>query len=83
VKQNVAGIDLIDHTAGLVDDLDAAMQADLPFAQQSAAKLDGLVPGGFGIRQFLAIAVAAQGSAFTDMEKIAGHAVGFAALFMR
>jgi hypothetical protein len=83
VKQNVAGVDLFHDMAGFIDDLDAAVQPDLPFAQQGMAQVQGFFPGGFGIGQFLALAVAGQDSAFTNMEKIAGHGLGFAELFLR
>jgi len=83
MKQNVVGIDLLDDMPGFVDDFDAAMQPDLAFAQKSLAKKDGFFPRRLGVRKFLALTVAAQGGAFTDMEIVTGHGLGFAVLSFR
>jgi len=83
VKQNVAGIDLVDHVAGFIDNLDIAVQSGMLIAQKGLAKADGFLPGGLDIRQFPAPAVAGQDGAFADVEIIAGHGVGFAGLLFR
>jgi hypothetical protein len=81
-KQNVMGVDLVHDMAGLVGDLDCAMQQVGSFAYQGATCGDGLLPRGFRIGKFLAIAVPGEGGAFPDMKEIAWHGVGFAVLFI-
>ena len=81
-KQNVTGVDLIHDMAGLVDNLDGAMQQVGTFAHQDATCGDGGLPRGFRIGQFLAIAVPGEGGAFANVKEITGHELGFAELFI-
>jgi hypothetical protein len=80
-KKNVTRVNFVDDMAGLIGDFDGTVQAAGPFAQKGAAGGDRLDPGGFHIGQILAGCIAGEGGAFTNMEKIAGHELGFAALF--
>jgi hypothetical protein len=83
MKQNVTRVDLVDHMAGLIHDLDGAVQAAAPLAEQSKAGGDGFVPRRLDIRQILAVSVAGEGVTLADMEIIVGHQVGFAMLLIR
>jgi hypothetical protein len=83
MKQDVAGIDLIHHMAGLVGDFDAAVveRAAMQqlFAQYLADAVDRFLPRRLGVGQFLAFFVPVEGLAFADMKEVFGHGVGFAA----
>jgi len=81
VQQDVVSVDLIHDMAGLIGDFDGGTGEALAFVHQGPAGDDGSFPRGFHVRKFLAICIAGKVGAFADMEKIAGHGLGFAALF--
>src|SRR5215468_2657051 len=78
MKQNVTGVDLVDHIAGLIHDLDGPVQAARPLALKRPAGSDGFLPRRLDIRQILAAGVTDEGLALADVEIIMGHRLGFA-----